>query len=181
MPEQILINRAPVLTLWAAVVAERLGFDPDAALSLGKAVAGLNAQSKGRSLGIFGPPKGAEPSGPPRKTGLGEEFWIDLCDRAVPAKNTPDGVRAVVKDKPIDPARVRTYLESKFGPDLRRVWDAMPELAGSWGSKELPARAYGLYERFRPTIPPGKRGWGAKGPLDLEQLRDLADGAGEGD
>ena len=38
----IQINRAPVLTLWGAVVAERLGHDPDAALTLGKAMAGLN-------------------------------------------------------------------------------------------------------------------------------------------
>jgi hypothetical protein len=51
----ILINRTPVLTLWAAIVAERLGFKHDEALSLGKAVAGLNAQSKGRHLGIFKP------------------------------------------------------------------------------------------------------------------------------
>jgi hypothetical protein len=42
----ILINRTPVLTLWVATVAERLGFDEDEALSLGKAVAGMNAQSK---------------------------------------------------------------------------------------------------------------------------------------
>ena len=41
----ISINRAPVLTLWAAVVAKRLGFDHDEALTLGKAVAGLNAQA----------------------------------------------------------------------------------------------------------------------------------------
>jgi len=27
VPDTIRINRAPVLTLWAAVVAERLGFD----------------------------------------------------------------------------------------------------------------------------------------------------------
>ncbi len=39
MPEQILINRAPVLTLWAAAVAERMGYDHDAALTLGKAMA----------------------------------------------------------------------------------------------------------------------------------------------
>ena len=45
----ILINRAPVLTLWASVVAERLGYDSKAALSLGKTLAGLNAQSKGAS------------------------------------------------------------------------------------------------------------------------------------
>jgi hypothetical protein len=42
----IRINRAPVLTLWAAVVAERLGFDHDTALTLGRAAAGLNAYSK---------------------------------------------------------------------------------------------------------------------------------------
>jgi hypothetical protein len=39
----IYINHAPVLTLWAAVVAERLGFSRDEALTLGRAVAGLNA------------------------------------------------------------------------------------------------------------------------------------------
>ena len=39
----------PVLTLWAAVVAKRLGFDEDESLSLGKALAGLNAHTKGRS------------------------------------------------------------------------------------------------------------------------------------
>src|ERR1017187_2042007 len=51
----ILINRAPVLTLWATTVTERLGFDEDKALSLGKAVAGLTAQSKGQRLGIYKP------------------------------------------------------------------------------------------------------------------------------
>ena len=42
------INRAPVLTLWAVIVAERLGHDHEAALTLGKSLAGLNAQSKGQ-------------------------------------------------------------------------------------------------------------------------------------
>ncbi len=41
-PSKIQINRAPVLTLWAAVVAQRLGFNRDEALSLGRALAGLN-------------------------------------------------------------------------------------------------------------------------------------------
>ena len=42
--------RAP--ELWAAVVAERLGFDEDEALTMGRVVAGLNAYSKGKALGI---------------------------------------------------------------------------------------------------------------------------------
>ena len=54
---KILINRAPVLTLWASVVAERLGFKHDEALSLGKAVAGLTAQSKGHGWGFSNRPQ----------------------------------------------------------------------------------------------------------------------------
>jgi len=51
----ISINRAPVLTLWAAAVAERLGFEREEALTLGRAVAGLNAYAKGVRLGLFTP------------------------------------------------------------------------------------------------------------------------------
>jgi len=170
------VNRAPVLTLWGAVVAERMGHDPDAALTLGKAVAGLNAQSKGRMLGIFGPPKAAEHGGPPKKVGLGEDFWVDVCGRGVPCKNTPDGVRAVIKDKPLDPTVVGRYLASKFGDDLPAVRAAMGELADSMTPDELADAAYGLYERFRPVIASGKRGWGQKGDLDLGLIRSLASG-----
>ena len=55
--KKVSINRAPVLTLWATVVAERLGYDHNCSLTLGKAVAGLNAQAKGQRLGIFEKPK----------------------------------------------------------------------------------------------------------------------------
>ncbi|HUT33714.1 MAG TPA: hypothetical protein VNE39_09555 [Planctomycetota bacterium] len=171
--QKIQVNRAPVLTLWAAVVAERQGHDRDAALTLGKAVAGLNAQSKGRMLGIFGPPKAVERGGAPKKRGLGEEFWIEVCGRPVPAKNTPEGVRAVIKDQPIDPAGVQRYLESKFGDDLAAVEDAMRELAGAFEPEKLADAAYGLYEQFRPQIAPGRRGWGQKGELDLALIRSL--------
>ncbi len=75
----ILINRAPVLTLWATTVAERLGFDQDEALSLGKAVAGLNAQSKGQRLGIFKPVSHEVKRARARKRG--EEFFIEIFGR----------------------------------------------------------------------------------------------------
>ncbi|MGG5824000.1 hypothetical protein [Falsiroseomonas sp. HW251] len=48
----IRVNRAPVLTLWAAVVAEQLGHPPDTALSMASIVAGTAAQAKARRLGI---------------------------------------------------------------------------------------------------------------------------------
>ncbi len=171
--ETILINRAPVLTLWASVVAEQLGYDRDAALSLGKAVAGLTAQSKGRRLGVFQPAPTA--AGKPRpKHGLGEEFWVEVCGRAVPAKRTPGGVRAVVKDKPIEAEAVERYLREKFGDGLRPARAAMRQLARAFDADELAGVAFSLYEQFRPSIPGGTRGWGARGPLDLTRIRALA-------
>ena len=176
MPDNtIMMNRAPVLTLWATVVAEHLGYDHDTALTLGKCVAGLNAQSKGRMLGIFGKPKKPERGGPPKKVGLGEDFWIELCDRGLPVKNTEGGIRAVIKDKPIDPAKVQTYLASKFGDDLPAVRQAMEALAGAIDPGDLAERAYTLYEQFRPAIPAGRQGWGAKGTLDLDLIRSLGE------
>lgn len=168
------INRAPVLTLWACIAAEGIGFEHQAALTLGKAVAGLNAQSKGRRLGIYRSPESIEGGPAQKKVGLGEEFWIEVCGRAVPAKNTNDGVRAVVKDQPIDPDSVERYLSSKFGDALEDVRQAMVELASSYPPEELSSRAFSLYERFRPAIASGKSGWGQKGELDLELVRSLA-------
>ena len=49
----IWVNRAPVLTLWVAVVAQRQGFSRDSGLSFGKSISGLLAQSKGRRIGVF--------------------------------------------------------------------------------------------------------------------------------
>jgi hypothetical protein len=169
--KSISINRAPVLTLWAAVVAQRLGFDEDEALTLGRAVAGLNAQAKGRRLGIFKPhedkPKKA------REKAQGERFLIEVLGRPVPATNTADGIRAVGGTKPIDPDSVRRYLDSKFGEDLKAVRSAMQKLAKAYTPTELAERAYPLYERFRPSIPEGVKGWGAKGHLDLVVIEGL--------
>lgn len=92
----------------------------------------------------------------------------------MPAKNTADGVRAVSGDKPVEPASVERYLVQKFGDDLKPAREVMETLAGASDAESLAARAFSLYERFRPEIPRGKRGWGAKGILDLGLIRSLA-------
>jgi hypothetical protein len=106
----VTINRAPVLTLWAAVVAERLGYDHEAALTLGKAVAGLNAQSKGRRLGLFEEPKDAEKDKEQKARQAGEQAMVNLLHRRVPVIRTDQEVRATVQGQPIDPAGVKRYL-----------------------------------------------------------------------
>ncbi len=50
---QVQINRAPVITLWVAAVAQRQGFSREAALTFGKYISGMLAQSKGRAIGIY--------------------------------------------------------------------------------------------------------------------------------
>src|ERR1035438_1545752 len=121
----------------------RLGFKHDEALSLGKALAGLNAQSKGRRLGIFKPtPKELKKV---REQVRGEEFRVELLGRALPVVNTDQGVRAVIESKPIDPDGVERYLESKFGDALPQARKATTELAIALKPDELAEKGFGLY------------------------------------
>jgi hypothetical protein len=171
---EIQVNRAPVLTLWAAVVAERLGFDRDEALTFGRAVAGLNAYSKGVRLGLFAP--AAPKKVTERKKGLrhGETLQVDLLGRAVPATSTPEGLRALSKEQPISPECVARYLDGKFGEALPDVRDAMERLARSRPPERLAVEAFHLYEEFRPKVPAGVKGWGSKATLDIGRILALA-------
>jgi hypothetical protein len=168
------INRAPVLTLWAVVVAERLGFKRSEALTLGRAVAGLNAYSKGKSLGIFKPSKKGL-SDRRKRMKDGEVFHVELLGRAVPVRREETGIHALKDSKPISPEGVERYLESKFADALNDTREAMQELADAFPPVELQRVAFELYEQFRPDIPSGKKGWGAKGRLSLDGIRQLAE------
>jgi hypothetical protein len=77
MPKRILsINRSPVLTLWAAVVAQRLGFDEDESLTLGI----VRGQRRSNSLNQGGDlDEDAQP--------------IAVSDRVVPAQVAFRGIR----------------------------------------------------------------------------------------
>lgn len=104
----------------------------------------------------------------------GEEFFVEICGRPVPAINSSEGVRAVIKNKPIESDGVERYLESKFGESLGTVREAMRDLAKAFRPEQLLTNSFGLYEKFRPSIPVGVRGWGAKGTLDINRIRSLA-------
>ena len=173
--KKIKINRAPVLTLWATVVAERMGYKKDEALTFGKAVAGLNAQSKGRRLGIYEEKSEEEKEKDKKKEKQVKVEFVELLGRGVPAVKTSKGLRASIKGEEISPDSVETYLEGKFGDELDEARSAMEKLAKAYTPKQLESKAYDLYEKFRPKIPEGTKGWGAKGELDLGYIRSLAE------
>ena len=50
----------------------------------------------------------------------------------------------------------------------------MRELAKAFRPEQLLKNAFSLYEEFRPAIPEGVTGWGAKGNLDIDRIRSLA-------
>jgi hypothetical protein len=174
MKDSVAINRAPVLTLWAAVVAERLGFTHDEALTLGRAVAGLNAYSKGKALCLFKPTAKDVRAQRAAKTKATQTLHVDLLGRAVPVQRTAQGLRALSKDQPLAPASVEKYLNGKFKDALGPVSAALAALADSKDPEELATEAYALYEQFRPDVPAGQSGWGAAGSLSLARIRKLA-------
>jgi hypothetical protein len=172
--QTIRINRAPVMTLWAVVVAERLGYAHDEALTLGRAVTGLNAYSKAKAIGLVSAaepePSERKPMSPPATRAQA----VGLLGREVPVVRTKCGVRALAKDVAIDPASVERYLESKFKDALPRFRAAMRKLAGSRSPRDLALEAYALYEEFRPKIPAGAAGWGKAGVLSIATIEGLA-------
>jgi DNA-binding XRE family transcriptional regulator len=114
------INRAQVLTQWAAGVAERFGLPRDTALTVGKALAGMTTYSKGVRLGIHAPPevRPREPP-PPVPEGATRVHDVVLLGRQIHLADTAQGQRAVSKGKLVNPESVERYLRGKFGESLK--------------------------------------------------------------
>lgn len=92
----------------------------------------------------------------------------------MPVLQTPGGLRALAKDRPIDPVVRRTVSGQQIWRFASPVRRAMANLAAAMSPHELAAQAYALYEKFRPKIPAGVGGWGAAGVLDLDVIGQLA-------
>jgi len=88
------INRAPIMTAWAMIVAERLEFEREEALSIGKrgfcelsmlirslraasVYTEMNAVSKGVSIGVYSPNKERAPHKSMNET----QPYVELMDR----------------------------------------------------------------------------------------------------
>ena len=170
-PLPLRVNRAPVLTLWAAVVAERLGHPEETALTLGAAVAGTAARAKVRRLGIA--EDRPEDDGQRRRGDAAEgSRAVRLLGREILVSRSDGGVLlAAHEERPQSPASVRNYLARAFGGRLGEVRSAMEALAASLPPDELNKVGFRLYERFRPEVPEGVEGWGKKAVLDIGRIR----------
>ncbi|MDT8292317.1 hypothetical protein RQ846_21710, partial [Roseomonas mucosa] len=137
----IKVNRAPVLTLWAAVVAEHLGYDREAAITLGRAVAGSSARAKAKAIGIT---EDGHESGDLRDAARRQEGEhrqrpraVHLLGRDVPVVEDKGALCALDHDKPASPAAAAGYVERAFGEDLASVRKAMEALAAGLSPDEL--------------------------------------------
>ena len=136
-------------------------------------MAGLSAYAKGVSLGIIEPrPELVREHGD--RLAEGERLHVDLLGRAVPVVRTPDGLRAVNKGKPGNPAQIEKYLAGKFGERLgrrtRRRWPSWRRPASRPTST---GAGSGCTSSSGRRVPAGESGWGAKGELDLAKVRAL--------
>jgi len=170
---QITVNRAPFLTLWATVVARRLGYGEEEALSLAKAFTGLTAQSKAQRLGLSQPrPEYERERIQAEREAKGAEY-VEFLDRLIPVIRTEKGLRALSGTSPISPESTKRYLAQKFGEHLELVEKKLTELAETFEPMELAGSAMDIYMRIRPRVPEGKAGWGKEGILDLAKIDEL--------
>ncbi|MGG5820379.1 hypothetical protein [Falsiroseomonas sp. HW251] len=156
--------------MWTAVVAEQLGHPPDTALSMAKIVAGTAAQAKARRLGVVEEREKAVREAGDRAP---VEQVVRLLGHDIGLVADPDGVilGAGSDGKPAPAAPVRAYIARAFGERLQEARGAMEGLAKSPPPDELNRVAFKLYEAFRPRVLEGVIGWGAKGELHLDRIR----------
>ena len=142
IPPPIRVNRSPVLTLWATVVAERLGYPPETAMTLGRFVAGSSARAKARRLGIIDEAQEAEE----RRAAAAElkprTQTVRLLGRDIPVLPVADGtLRAEDDGKPASARSVQNYIARGFGDRLAEARAAMEALAADSSDRERSIRS----------------------------------------
>jgi len=96
---------------------------------------------------------------------------IRLLGRDIPVPPAEDGTLRIEDDGKAASARgVQPYINRPFGDCFPEARAAMEALAASVPPEELNRVGLRLYARFRPEVPEGTMGWGAKKKLRLERI-----------
>ncbi|KAF8640015.1 hypothetical protein AX17_001259 [Amanita inopinata Kibby_2008] len=181
-----IVNRAPVMMAWATVVAERLGFKREEALSIAVVYTEMNAITKGVSLGIYHDKQSIQRGKDAEKGG--EQPYVDLMGRRVYAhdqlsatprltniscrplyKTQSDQWRAISDGTPASPGQSFSYISRSFRQTTPHVIGAMKLLAESYPPDELNNRAWSLYTQFRPSVD----AWGKKAEMRCDNILNL--------
>lgn len=166
------VNRAPVMMAWACVVAERLGFSREEALSIASVYTEMNAISKGVSIGVYDKKREAD-----LKTAHagGTQPYVDLLGRRVPLYRNASGAWRAFTTEDSDgsgsaPGAAYGYITRALRQTAPAVLGAMRLLAESYNdSMELNRVGFALYADFRPEV----TGWGKRGELRCEVILAL--------
>lgn len=169
----VVINRSPVLTLWAACVAQFLHpkVSWQTCLSVGSAAASLCAVSKGKSIGVVDAPDDTEERKEAKKKEKNEKEGLEEIEVMGFKLLLKDGMAMVGKDRK---KANKGALEKKYGTEnYERVKNAFEEGLQSWQNKkeDLDKKAFSMYEEFRPNVAAGTKGWGRRGELSLENIQ----------
>ncbi|KAG0709713.1 hypothetical protein DFH29DRAFT_885492 [Suillus ampliporus] len=159
------VNRAPLMTAWATVVAERLGFERQEALSIASVYTEMNAISKGVSLGLFDETRKKEIE--PTKDST--QPYVDLLGRRPLYQTQNETWRALTNTSPALPSTAFSYISRAFRQTAPYVIGALRLLAESFPPPELNTKGFGLYAEFRPDVD----GWGKRGEVRCERILSL--------
>ncbi|TFY56315.1 hypothetical protein EVJ58_g7720 [Rhodofomes roseus] len=185
MKKSTAVNRAPIMMAWAFVVAERLGFQREEALSIASVYTEMNAITKGVSLGIFDKDKG---KGVEAAQG-GSQPYVDLMGRRVlrlvlllwcfkfltpirriPLYQTANGSwRALSSGTPVAPSSAFSYITRALRQTAPFVLGALRLLANSYAPAELTRTGFALYADFRPDV----QGWGGRAEVRCATILGL--------
>ncbi|KAF2485792.1 hypothetical protein BDY17DRAFT_111666 [Neohortaea acidophila] len=177
--DSVTINRAPVLELWASCVTQFLypSLSWSTCLSAGGAISTITAIAKGRSIGKIDKPDPEEAE--KRKQARQDKAEKEELDEIEPMSfklSLDNEGHAMVGGKPKKPNE--ETLAKKYGEQYDSVKETFKDALKAWKSREddLNSQAFGMYEQFRPTVPPGQSGWGRKGQLNLEAVKSAVSG-----
>jgi hypothetical protein len=173
--DTIPINRAPVLDLWSSCVTHFLYPELPwvTCLSVGGAISTITAIAKGRSIGRVEKPEPSEAA--ERRMQQREKAQKEHLDEIEVMHfnlRLRDG-KAFVGDK-LSSGNEATPRK-KFGDEpYAKTKSVLEDALRSWKGKEedLDRQAFKMYEKFRPSIPAGAKGWGRKGQLNLQNVKD---------
>jgi hypothetical protein len=133
------------------VVAEHLGYPPDTALTLGRAVCSASARTKVRHLGIMDEAQQAAERNVAAAALKPRVQTVRLLGRDIPVLPAADGpLRAEDGGKPASAKSVQSYIARAFGDRLGEARSAMEALAASLSPEELNRvgfRLYGIHPR----------------------------------